>query len=145
MGLGDGSKILNEFDLELLTLQKKCNRKSLRWLDLSFLFLRTFDPHNVHNMVAIMLDLCFKSLQIVENYVGHCGVIFCFASKYDTKVMIPLLMAWFDWLNPTSQTCATTTDVPNFQFEKKEGNMFGVGASMEESSCAFVAREFLFI
>jgi hypothetical protein len=48
-------------------------------------------------------------------------------------------------LNPTSQTCATTTDVPNFQFEKKEGNMFGVGASMEESSCAFVAREFLFI
>jgi hypothetical protein len=30
VGLGDGSKILNEFDLKLLTLQKKCNRKSLR-------------------------------------------------------------------------------------------------------------------
>jgi hypothetical protein len=30
VGFGDGSKILNEFDLELLTLQKKCNRKSLK-------------------------------------------------------------------------------------------------------------------
>ncbi len=31
-----------------------------------FLFLKTFDPHNVHNMVIIMLDPCFKSLRIVE-------------------------------------------------------------------------------
>jgi hypothetical protein len=31
--------------------------------------------------------------------------------------------------------------VPNFQFEKEEGNMVGVGASTEESSCAFVVEE----
>lgn len=67
--------------------------------------------------------------------------IFCFASKYDAKTMIQLLMACFDWLNPTSQTCATITNVPNFQFEKEEGNMVGVGASTEESSCAFVVEE----
>jgi hypothetical protein len=26
-----------------------------------FLFLKTFDPQNVHNMLAIMLDPCSKS------------------------------------------------------------------------------------
>jgi len=59
--------------------------------------------------------------------------------------MIPLLMACFDRLNPTFQTCAIVNDVPNFQFEKEKGNMFGVGTSMEESSHVFTIREFFFI
>jgi hypothetical protein len=53
-------------------------------------------------MLAIMLDPHFKSLKIVENYVG-LGATICLASKYDTKTTIPLLMACFDQLNPTSQ------------------------------------------
>ncbi len=83
-----------------------------------FLFLKTFDPHNVHNMVAIMLDPHFKSLRIVENYVSHGGSIFCLAYEYDAKAVIPLLMACFDLLNPISLSCAITIDVPNSQFEK---------------------------
>jgi hypothetical protein len=70
-------------------------------------------------MLAIMLDPHFKSLQIVENYVGH-GVAICLASKYDTKTMIPLLMFCFDQLNHTSLACATAIDVPNSQSEKKK-------------------------
>jgi hypothetical protein len=31
--------------------------------------------------------------------------------------------------------------VPNSKFKKEEGNMFGVGASLEESSCALVVGE----
>jgi hypothetical protein len=69
-------------------------------------------------MIAIMLDLCFKFLRIVENYVSRGGSIFCLAFEYDAKVVIPLLMACFDRLNPTSRACATTNDVPNSQFEK---------------------------
>jgi hypothetical protein len=59
-----------------------------------FLFLQTFDSQNVHNMLAIMLNSHFKSLQVVENYEGRGEV--CFASEYDAKVVIPLFMICFD-------------------------------------------------
>jgi hypothetical protein len=68
--------------------KRKCNKKSLKVIRPFFLFFKTFDLHNVHNMIAIMLEPRFKSLD-------HC-VIIRFVSKYDTKVMIPLLMACFD-------------------------------------------------
>jgi hypothetical protein len=60
---------------------------------LFLLFLRTFDPQNVHNMLAIMLDPPFKFLWIVDNYV-ECGEALCLASKYDAKIVIPLLIAY---------------------------------------------------
>ncbi len=44
--------------------------------------------------------------------MGH-GATIHFASEYDAKVVIPLLMTCFDQLNPTSQTCAIVIDVPN--------------------------------
>jgi hypothetical protein len=34
-------------------------------------FLKTFDGGQIHNMMAIMLDLCFKSLCVVENLLEH--------------------------------------------------------------------------
>ncbi len=98
VGLGDGSEILDEFDSKLLTLQKKMWHEVVKVIRPFFLFLKTFDLHNVHKMFAIMLDLRFKFLRIVENYVGH-GATIRLASKYDAKAMIPLLMACFDQLN----------------------------------------------
>jgi hypothetical protein len=44
--------------------------------------------------------------------VGH-GATICFGFEYDAKVVIPLLMAYFDQLNLTSQACAIVIDVPN--------------------------------
>jgi hypothetical protein len=39
-------------------------------------YLKTFDlDHQVHNMLALMLDHCFKSLHVVNNYVGHGNAI----------------------------------------------------------------------
>jgi hypothetical protein len=43
-------------------------------------------------------------------------------------------------LNPTSLACAIAINVPNFPFEEKKCNMFGVGTSMEEFSCALIVR-----
>jgi hypothetical protein len=40
-----------------------------------FLDLRSFDIEYVHNMMATMLDACFKALCIVENLVGHGNAI----------------------------------------------------------------------
>ncbi len=103
------------------------------------LFFKTFDPHNVHNMITIMLDPHFKSLRIIENYVGH-GATILLAFKFDAKVMTPLLMACFDQLNPTSLACVI--DVPNFQFEEEKGNMFGVGTFVEDSFRALLVENF---
>jgi hypothetical protein len=50
------------------------------------------------NMMAIMLDPCFKALHIVENLVGHMTA-FQVAYEYDVKVVVPLLMVCFDMLN----------------------------------------------
>jgi hypothetical protein len=57
-------------------------------------------------MMAIMLDPCFKTLHIVENLVGHENVILL-TSKYDIKVVIPLLMVCFDLLNPIATASIT--------------------------------------
>jgi hypothetical protein len=91
-------------------------------------------------MIALMFDLHFKFLQVLENYVGWGNVI-CLIIEYDAKAVIPLLMIIFDVLNPIVQTFATQVDgsyVEVIVFEKKDNNIFGVGAFVEESSCALV-------
>jgi hypothetical protein len=52
-------------------------------------------------MLAIMLDACFKFLHVVKNYVTHGNEIWL-ALQYDGRVVVPLLMIFFDWLNPTT-------------------------------------------
>jgi hypothetical protein len=56
--------------------------------------------------------------------------------KYDVKVVVPLLMVCFHWLNPIFSTSAITTiNVVGLELEK---NMFGIWASIEECSRALV-------
>jgi hypothetical protein len=45
-------------------------------------------------MLTLMLDPCYKSLFVVENYVGHGNAIHL-AFKYLMKEVIPLLMTNF--------------------------------------------------
>ncbi len=56
-------------------------------------------------MLALMFDPRFKSLKVVENYVGR-GVYIRLVVEYYVNVVIPLLMIMFEVLNPTIQTCA---------------------------------------
>jgi hypothetical protein len=46
-------------------------------------------------MLAIMLDACFKFLHVVKNYVTHGNEIWL-ALQYDGRVVVPLLMIFFD-------------------------------------------------
>jgi hypothetical protein len=50
-------------------------------------------------MLAIMFDPCFKSLKVVENYVG-CGACIRLTFEYDANVIIKFLMIIFEILNP---------------------------------------------
>jgi hypothetical protein len=58
-------------------------------------FLRFFDALQGHNMITIMLDPCFKALNIVESLV-RCENVIILTFEYDAKIVIPL----FEHLNP---------------------------------------------
>jgi hypothetical protein len=47
-----------------------------------------------------MLDPRFKSLDVVKVFVGRAKMIQIVA-KYDSKTLLPLLVATFHFLNPT--------------------------------------------
>jgi hypothetical protein len=90
-----------------------------------------------------MLDPRFKSLRVVENYVG-CGAYIHLVAEYDVNAIIPLLMTMFEVLNPTVQACAIEvigSIIGSSDSIEEDNNIFGVGASMEESSHAFVVVE----
>jgi hypothetical protein len=77
-------------------------------------------------MIAIMLDMHFKSLCVVENLLGHGNAI-RLAIEYGAKIVISLLMVYFEQLNPTTVNAfatIVTVDVVGEEFEKY---MFGVG------------------
>jgi hypothetical protein len=61
-------------------------------------FLKSFDFCQIHNMLALMLDPRFKSLQVMKSFVGHNNAIH-FIVKYDVKEVILLLMIFFYQLN----------------------------------------------
>ncbi len=93
--------------------------------------------------MAIMLNPSFNALQIVKSLVGH-GSVIRLAFEYDAcKVVIPFLIMCFERLNLNTIAYATTIDDARLELGK---NMFGMGASIEESFRTLVTRElFLFI
>jgi hypothetical protein len=52
-----------------------------------------------------MFDPRFKSLRVVENYVG-CGAYICVFVKYGANAIILFRMIVFEILNLNVQTCA---------------------------------------
>ncbi len=84
-------------------------------------------------MFILMLDPRFKSLKVVENYVGR-GACICLVTKYDVNIIIPLLMIMFEVLNPFVQ--AWVVEVVGFVAKfgdsiEENNNIFCVGASMK--------------
>jgi hypothetical protein len=51
-------------------------------------------------MLAIMLDPCFKNMKVIWHYVGNSseGEI---VVEYDAKVVYPLLLQVYFYVNPT--------------------------------------------
>jgi hypothetical protein len=90
-------------------------------------------------MMAIMLDLRFKFLHVMENLLGHGNAIRS-ATKYDVRI-VTILMVFFERMNLTTINASiaiATIDVVGEEFEE---NMFDVGASIEESSRALVTKK----
>lgn len=140
----DVTNVLNPFDYEVLLFPKNMWVQVVKVIKPCFYFLIVYDLHQVHNMLAFMLDPYFKSLQVFKIYVGQGNVIHL-VIEYDAKLIIPLLMIIFDVLNPIVQAFTTQVDGSFVGVvEEKDNNIFGVGASTEEYSCALVVRGYLY-
>ncbi len=71
-------------------------------------FLKTFDFHQVHNMLALMLNFHFKSLWVAKHFVGGGNTISLV--EYDVKKVIHLLMIIFNRLNLIVEIFVTPCD-----------------------------------
>jgi hypothetical protein len=58
-------------------------------------------------MLAIMFDPCFKNMKIIWHYVGNSSVGEIVV-EYDAKVVYPLLLQVYFYLNPTRAPRAQT-------------------------------------
>ncbi len=63
-------------------------------LDPFFTFASTYIITKAHNMLALMLNLHFKSLDVVKHFVKKAKVI-QMVVKYDNKSLMPLLVVAF--------------------------------------------------
>jgi hypothetical protein len=128
-----GPEISDSFENEILVLHKNMRLEVIKVIKPFLQFLKTFDGGRDHNLMAIMLDLHFKSLRIVEDLLGHGNAI-QLATEYDAKIVTPLLMVYFEWLNPITINASIATtivdvvgDVVGEEFEE---NMFGANTSI---------------
>lgn len=70
-------------------------------------------------MMAIMLVPHFQALCVVENLVKH-GDAILLTFDYNVRVVIPLLMVWYDQLNPIANASnVVIIDVAKLDLEKK--------------------------
>jgi len=128
---------LDAFDVEVFIFQNIMWVEGVKVIKPFLQFLKVYDLHQVHNMLIIMLDPCFK---FVENYVGH-DYIFVLLLRL-TNAIIPFLMIIFKVLNLIFQACPTTIDGSS-DFIEENNNIFSVNASMK-SSHAFILGELSF-
>jgi hypothetical protein len=62
----DGNETFDWFDMELHVLSINMRQEIVKAIRPFRNFLKAFDFPQVHNMLALMLDLHFKSLWVVE-------------------------------------------------------------------------------
>jgi hypothetical protein len=64
-------------------------------------FATTYIPNKAHNMLVLMLDTCFKCLNVVKAFVGRAKTMEKVA-KYDTKSLMVLIVVAFHLQNLSS-------------------------------------------
>jgi hypothetical protein len=76
-------------------------------------FMEFVTTIGAHNMLALMLDLKFKGLKCVIDFLGHDKAKLL-ATEYDSKMLIPLLVKCNHFLNlEVTSTCTSTANGPS--------------------------------
>lgn len=124
-------EISNPFEVEILLLHINMQLEVINSIKHFLDFLRSFDAHLVHNMMA---RLCV----LWETY-WDVGMQFGFTFKHDIKIVIPLVMVCINWLNLIiNASTITPIDVVKLNLEK---NMFDGRALIKKSSSSLVTKE----
>jgi hypothetical protein len=89
------SRHLIFFDIELDLLSQKMWHEVVKVIKPFLKNSKTFDFRQVHNVLALMLNPCFKSLRVMKSFVG-CGNAICLVIEYNVKEVITFLMTIFD-------------------------------------------------
>ncbi len=78
-------------------------------------FTYFYNGNKAHNMLTLMLDMCFKSLNVVKVFVEWANKI-QIVVEYISKTLLPLLVLVFHFLNPTSNGMIVATSVDDSIF-----------------------------
>jgi len=62
-----------DFDSELQEFKLRMMAQILNVLRLFLTFFESFIQSKVYNMLATMLDLCFKNMKVIRDYVENFG------------------------------------------------------------------------
>jgi len=96
-------EILMEDDLiivdELVLLVFNIRKEVCGVLDSFLSFLKKYENKKTHNMIFVMLDPRFKSLQILSSFVGW-GKGVSLVEKYDRKFLYHMLVKCYEHLHP---------------------------------------------
>ncbi len=68
-------------------------------LSLFLAFSYIYNQDRAHNMLAIMLDPCFKNMKIIQDFVGNAHAT-QIVTNYDINIVCLLLLHVFFHLNP---------------------------------------------
>jgi hypothetical protein len=66
-------------------------------------FVETFSQDRAHNMVALMLDPCFKNMDCIMDYISKDQAT-TLVQQYDDLIMMPLLKNVMGYLNLVQST-----------------------------------------
>jgi hypothetical protein len=61
-------------------------------------FMASFQKAKAHNMLAMMLNPCFKGLGLVIQYVGKERTLHI-VGEYDCQVLFPFIICAYKYLN----------------------------------------------
>jgi hypothetical protein len=83
--------IQGDFDLELQEFKLKMMGQVLNALGPFLPFSKSYIIAKAHNMLAIMLDFCFKNMKIIRDFLGN-SLALQIVVEYNVKIVYPLLV-----------------------------------------------------
>ncbi len=111
-------------------------------------FMNSYNASKAHNMLALMLDLHFKDLSLVGDYVDHTSTIEI-ACAYDVHFLLPTLQELYQKMHGQLMTSSVQQETV-----RNSNVVFEVGASKMETSleqvsflfpsCVYVTCDFIF-
>jgi len=90
--------IQGDFDLELQKFELKMMGQVLNALGPFLTFSKSYIAAKTHNMLAIMLDFCFKTMKVIWDFLGN-SLALQIVAKYNVKIVYPLLVQAYFHLN----------------------------------------------